>query len=68
MTAPSPITITFTGTGVPPNLAATVQTNDEAFFAVSFKPPTTPGTYTVQDHFAGTSQYLPSDSPIMMFP
>ena len=30
VTAPSPTTITFTGTGVPPNLTATVQTGDDA--------------------------------------
>ena len=59
--APSPITITFTGTGVPPNTAATVQKGLLAVFPVSFKPPTTPGTYTVQAHFAGL------DSSIKMF-
>ena len=65
--APSPITITFTGTDVPPNLTATVQKGLLAVFPVSFKPPTTPGTYTVQAHFAGLGTLLPLDSSIKMF-
>ena len=70
-TSQSGITITFTGTGVPPNLAPTVQTGNEAVFFVTFKPPTTSGTYTVQAHFAGLEvdgeTLLPSDSQITMF-
>ena len=70
------LTITFTGTGVPPNLAAMVQEGNLAIYSVTIKPPTTPGTYTVQAHFAGatlqlqggqTVQILGSDSRIAMF-
>jgi hypothetical protein len=70
------LSITFTGTGVPPNLVATVQDSQEAIFFVTIKPPTTPGTYTFQAHFAGatfilngggTLQLLKSDSEIVRF-
>lgn len=70
------LSITFTGTGVPPNLAATVHDGDLAIFKVTIKPPATPGTYTVQAHFAGATlllqggqslQILGSDSPIEKF-
>jgi hypothetical protein len=70
------LTITFTGTGVPPNLAAMVQEGNLAIFSVTIKPPTAPGTYTFQAHFAGatfilngggTLQLLKSDSEIVRF-
>ena len=59
-------TITFTGTGVPhnPNFVAT--TNDGEYF-MSFSPPTTPGTYTAQAHFAGSPTLNPSDSQTQTF-
>ena len=66
-----PLTITFTGTGVPPNLVTTIPATESAFFSVPFEPPTNPGTYTVQAHFAGTQipagTLSPSDSGIQMF-
>jgi len=62
-----PLTITFTGTGVPSNLVTTIPAGEPAFFSVPFEPPTTPGTYTVQAHFAGAGTLLPSDSQIAMF-
>ena len=70
------LSITFTGTGVPPNLVATVQDSQQAIFRVTIKSPTTPDTYTFQAHFAGatlilnggqTLQLHPSDSSIVMF-
>jgi len=76
VTAVTPLTITFTGTGVPPNLTATVKEGFSADVEVTIKPPTTPGTYTFQAHFAGatfpveggqTVQLLASDSSIVMF-
>jgi len=48
------LSITYTGTGVPPNLVATVEASLPANFFITIKPPTTPGTYTFQAHFAGT--------------
>ncbi len=65
---PVPITITFTGTGVPPNLVATIAPGEDALAVVPFEPPTTPGTYTAQAHFAGLEGILlPSDSPVKRF-
>jgi hypothetical protein len=60
-------TITFTGTGVPhnPNFVATTA-NDGQYF-MSFSPPTTSGTYTVQAHFAGLPGLNPSDSQTQTF-
>jgi hypothetical protein len=66
-----PLTITFTGTGVPPNLVTTIPAGEPAFISVPFEPPTNPGTYTVQAHFAGAQipagTLSPSDSQIVMF-
>jgi hypothetical protein len=66
-----PLTITFTGTGVPPNLVTTIPAGEPAFISVPFEPPTNPGPYTVQAHFAGaqipTGTLSPSDSRIVMF-
>ena len=62
----SPITITFTGTGVPPNFAATLP-NGAGQQVVNLRTPTTPGNYTAQAHFAGTVNLLPSDSAIVKF-
>ena len=70
---PVPITITFTGTGVPPNLVATIPAGEDAVAVVLFEPPTTPGTYTAQAHFAGLTLpddggiLLPSDSQVQSF-
>lgn len=66
-----PLTITITGTGVPHNLVTTIPATESAFFSVPFEPPTNPGTYTVQAHFAGSQlpsgTLSPSDSGIQMF-
>ena len=59
-------TITFTGTGVPRNLVATTHSGGE-YFVDSFDPPTTPGTYTVQAHFAGSTGLQPSTSSTETF-
>jgi len=65
------ITITFTGTGVPPNLAVTIPAFGDAVGSIPF--PTTPGTYTAQAHFAGVTLpngdgiLLPSDSQVVSF-
>ena len=60
-------TITFTGTGfVHPNLVATTDSGGE-YFVDDFGPPTTPGTYTVQAHFAGLPGISPSDSGVPTF-
>jgi len=67
------ITITFTGTGVPPNLSTTIDPGNEAFDVVPFMPPTQPGTYTAQAHFRGVTLpngdgiLLPSDSSVESF-
>lgn len=60
-------TITFTGTGVPhnPNFVATTASDGQYF--MSFSPPTTSGTYTVQAHFAGSPGLNPSDSQTQTF-
>lgn len=60
-------TITFTGTGVPPDLVAI--TDDLGNFKnVPFATPTTPGNYTIQAHFAGVQgALLPSNSRIFHF-
>ena len=66
-----PLTITFTGTGVPSNLVTTLPARQPAAFTVHFEPPTNPGNYTVQAHFAGAQipggTLSPSDSQIRMF-
>ena len=72
---PNFITTTFTGTGVPPNLVATIPPGEEAVVVLPFDPPTKPGTYTAQAHFAGLTLsgvagggiLLPSDSDVESF-
>jgi len=57
--------ITFTGTGVPPNVVATTDSNGHYF--VRPTSPTTPGTYTAQAHFAGGNGLDPSESTLEQF-
>lgn len=56
----------ITGTGVPRNLVATTDSGGE-YFVDDFHPPTTPGTYTVQAHFAGSPGLNPSNSDTKSF-
>jgi hypothetical protein len=66
-----PLTISFTGTGVPSNLVATIHAGRQAFYIAPFQPPINPGTYTVKAHFAGAEipggTLSPSDSQVMSF-
>ena len=65
------ITITFTGTGVPPGTVVTIPAFHDAVASIPF--PTTPGTYTAQAHFAGVTLpngdgiLSPSDSKVVSF-
>ncbi len=55
--------ITFTGTGIIPSpfpIPSTTDTNGQYFAELPIT--TTPGTYTVQAHFAGSFDLQPSDS------
>jgi hypothetical protein len=57
--------VSFTGTGVKPDLHVTA--NKGGVFAIQYPAPPSPGTYTIQAHFAGRADYSPSDSPIRIF-
>ena len=64
--------ITFTGTGVPPNLSTIGKANSE--FTVTFPTPAKPGEYTAQAHFTGMCirfpefcDYPPGDSNVVTF-
>ncbi len=58
--AGKPITFTIDGSSV----GGTVNTDSKGKFSVQLTAPTAIGKHDVQAHFAGGSQYNPSDSPV----